>query len=116
MFNKLLAWALLAFVAYATISPILYRPTLAASSSLEHLFAFAILGVLFYLAYPRQVLFSCLIVLGSAIILECVQVLAPDRHGRIQDAIEKLVGGAAGIAAVHVAILASNMLHRRSQK
>jgi hypothetical protein len=34
-----------------------------------------------------------------------LQLLTPDRHGRLLDAIEKLVGGAAGIAA-GLAILA----------
>jgi VanZ family protein len=103
MFQKLLtvaAWALLAFIAYATISPIQDRPTLPMSSvSLEHLAAFTVLGVLFCLAYPRQIVLVCLIVLGSAVLLEIMQLLTPDRHGRIQDAIEKMTGGTAGIVA-----------------
>jgi VanZ family protein len=103
MFQKLLtlaAWALLAFIAYATISPIQDRPTLLTSSvSLEHFAAFAVLGALFCLAYPRHVALVCLIVLGSALLLEIMQLLTPDRHGRIQDAIEKVTGGVAGIVA-----------------
>jgi VanZ family protein len=103
MFQKLLtvaAWALLAFIAYATISPIQDRPTLPASSvSFEHLAAFTVLGALFCLAYPRQIALVCLIVLGSAVLLEFMQLLTPDRHGRIQDAIEKMTGGAAGMVA-----------------
>jgi len=54
MFHKFIAiaaWALLAFIAFATISPI--RPTLPISSSFERLAAFAVLGALFCLAYPR---------------------------------------------------------------
>ena len=91
------AWALLAFIAIATVSPIHDRPTLTASSSIEHLAAFAVLGVLFCVAYPRQMTFVCLIVVGSAILLECAQLLTPDRHGRVEDALEKIAGGAAGI-------------------
>jgi hypothetical protein len=49
--------------------------------------------------YPRHVALVCLIVLGSAVLLEIMQLLTPDRHGRIQDAIEKMTGGAAGIVA-----------------
>jgi VanZ family protein len=93
------AWALLAFIVYATISPIQDRPTLPTSSSFEHLAAFAVLGALFCLAYPRQIVLVCLIVLGSAVLLEFAQLLTPDRHGRIQDAIEKMAGGAVGIVA-----------------
>jgi uncharacterized membrane protein YwaF len=95
----LAAWMLLAFIAYATVSPIQYRPTLTTSTSFEHLAAFAVLGALFCVAYPRQIVFVCLIVLGSAVLLEFAQLLTPDRHGRVQDAIEKLAGGAVGILA-----------------
>jgi hypothetical protein len=91
--------ALLALIAFATISPIQYRPTLTISSTFEHLAAFAALGALSYLAYPRHFAFVCLIVLGSAVVLELVQQLAPDRHGRIPDAVEKIAGGTAGIVA-----------------
>jgi hypothetical protein len=101
MFEKtatVAAWACLAFIAYATFSPIQNRPTLPTSSSLEHLAAFAVLGALFCFAYPRQIVFVCLMVLGSAALFEIFQFLTPDRHGRIQDALEKAAGGAAGIA------------------
>ena len=102
MFHKLMVvapWALLALIACATISPIQDRPTLLTSSSFEHLAAFAVLGALFYLVYPRHIAFVCLIVLGSAVVLELVQLLTPDRHGRFPDAVEKIAGGAAGIVA-----------------
>jgi VanZ family protein len=100
MFHKfitLAAWGLLAFIAYATILPIQDRPTLPTSSSFEHFAAFAVLGSLFCAAYPRHIVLVCLIVLGSAVLLEILQLLTPDRHGRIQDAIEKMAGGFVGI-------------------
>jgi hypothetical protein len=113
MFHKLMvvaAWALLALIACATISPIQDRPTLLTSSSFEHLAAFAVLGTLFYLAYPRRIAFVCLIVLGSAVVLELLQQLTPDRHGRIPDALEKIAGGAAGIVAGLVGRIALALL------
>lgn len=105
MFQKLItvaAWVLLAFIAYATISPIQNRPTLPMSTSFEHLAAFAVLGALFCLAYPRHIALVCLIVLGSAVVLEIMQLLTSDRHGRIQDATEKMAGGAMGFVAGRV--------------
>jgi VanZ family protein len=108
MFQKLLivaAWTVLAFIAYASISPIQDRPTLPASfgfDGFDHLAAFALLGALFYLAYPRQIVFVCLVVLGTAVLLELAQLLTPDRHARIHDAIEKITGGVAGIIAGRV--------------
>ncbi len=94
----LAAWGLLAFVAYATISPIQDRPTLPTSTNFEHLAAFAVLGAMFSLAYPRRLALLCLIVIGSAVLLELLQLLTPDRHGRVPDAIEKMAGGFVGIA------------------
>jgi hypothetical protein len=93
------AWTLLAFIAYATISPIQARPTLFTSPGFERLAAFAVLGALFCLAYPRHIALVCLIILGSGVLLELAQLLTPDRHGRIQDAITKMTGGALGIVA-----------------
>ena len=117
MFHKLIAvaaWTVLAFIAYATISPIQDRPTLPTSSSFEHLAAFAVLGALFCLAYPRQIVLVCLIVLGGAVLLEIMQLLTPDRHGRIQDAIEKMASGLVGIV-VGRAILYFHQASRRFQ-
>lgn len=91
------AWLLLAFIAYATMSPIQDRPSLPASSSFEHIIAFALLGFAFDIAYPQKLRFVCLIVFGSAVLLEVLQVFTPDRHGRVLDAVEKIVGGAFGI-------------------
>ena len=52
----------------------------------------------------------CLIVLGSAVVLEFVQLLTPDRHGRIPDAVEKIAGGAVGIVAALVGWIALALL------
>src|ERR1700716_134287 len=60
VFQKLIiivAWTVLAFIAYETISPIQYRPTLPIPSSFERLVAFAVLGSLFCAAYPRYMVF-----------------------------------------------------------
>lgn len=93
-----LAWAFLVFIAYATISPLQDRPTVSRSADLEHIAAFVVLGGLFCLAYPRRIVLVCSIVFGGAIMLELVQLLTPDRHARFLDALEKMAGGAAGIA------------------
>ena len=96
------AWTLLAFIVYATLSPIQNRPTLPISSNFEHLAAFAVLGALFCVALPRNTILTGLIVLGSAALLEMLQLLTPDRHARILDAAVKMAGGALGIAAARI--------------
>lgn len=108
MFRKLVTlapWALLVFIAGATLSPIQYRPTLFASGSIEHMTAFAVLGLLLVFAYPRQVVQVCLIVFGGALLLELAQLLTPDRHGQIHDALDKVAGGAVGVAAGQLMLL-----------
>src|SRR5437899_4525891 len=96
---KFAAWAGLCVIAYSTLSPLRDRPILLTSSKLEHLAAFAILGTLFCLAYPRRTPAVLLIVLGSAALLEVPQLLTPDRHARTLDALQKIAGGAAGVFA-----------------
>jgi VanZ family protein len=106
MLQKLLvvaAWAFLAFIAYATLSPIQARPVVA-NPNMEHVAAFAVMGSLFCLAYPRHIIFVCLIVLGSAVLLEYLQTLTPDRHGTVVDALEKMAGGVLGIFAARMAL------------
>jgi VanZ family protein len=46
----------------------------------------------------------CLIVIGSAVLLEYAQLLTPDRHGRVDDALEKIAGRAAGIVIGHAVV------------
>ena len=63
----------------------------------EHVIAFAIFGAIFVFAYPKRIYFVYSVVFLSAIVLEYLQTLTPDRHGTMIDAFEKLVGGALGI-------------------
>ena len=67
--------------------------------NVEHLAAFALLGGLFSLAYPRRALGVVIIVLGGAALFEILQFFTADRHARILDALQKIAGGGAGILA-----------------
>src|ERR1044072_6318367 len=96
------AWLSLAFIAYATISPLRERPDIASNflfSHFDHYASYAAVGFLFSLAFPRQTGIVCTIVFGSAVLLELAQMLTPDRHARILDAVRKLIGAAVGIAS-----------------
>ena len=66
-------------------------------TALERFGAYAVLGFLFYLAYPRHLTLVCIMVFGSAVTLEFLQNFVPDRDPRFVDAMEKLLGGTAGI-------------------
>jgi VanZ family protein len=107
------AWVAIIVVAYATLTkvgfvygiyfklaPLLRHPAMQTYAHFEHVIAFALLGALFTLAYPKRLLLVCCIVLGAAVLLEIAQTLTPDRHGTLIDALEKIAGGAIGIVLV----------------
>ena len=97
-------WLALAFIVYATLSPIDDRPVLA-PPQVEHFFAFALVGFAFALAYPRRLVLIAALVLISAFGLEALQLLTPDRHGRLFDAVVKAAGGLSGIGIGQLGLL-----------
>lgn len=100
------AWAGLGLIAFATLSPIDMRPDLG-SAGIERFGAFAVMGLLFALAYPGRPLTVLAIIVLAAFGLEASQWLTPDRHGQAADAMIKFAGGMAGIG---VAMLLNRML------
>jgi VanZ family protein len=98
------AWASLAFITYASLSPIHDRPQLSSSANIEHVAAFAVLDFAFCAAYRDRMTLVCSLVLGSAVVLELLQKLTPDRHARLLDASGKVVGGLLGILLASIAL------------
>jgi VanZ family protein len=94
---RVLAWLLLAGLIFVTLSPINLRPISLLPTQLERAMALAIVGCAFALAYPRRLPVVIVLVLGSTLLLELFQLLAPSRHGRVIDVAVKLVGGGFGI-------------------
>jgi VanZ like family len=105
------AWVSLAAIAYATLSrvglvlwlyntiaPLIAHPSIGAYVHAEHIIAFAVLGALFSMAYPRSTRLVFVFVLGIAAGLEALQGLTPDRHANLPDCLEKIAGGAVGTA------------------
>lgn len=89
-------WLALGFIVFATLSPIDDRPVIA-GAQFEHFAAFAVVGLAFGLAYPRRVFLIAAFILISAFGLEALQLLTPDRHARLLDALVKAAGGVCGI-------------------
>ncbi|MCA6110256.1 VanZ family protein [Bradyrhizobium cenepequi] len=106
------AWLVLAFIAFATLSPLQDRPVVA-GPQFEHFAAFALMGFAFVRGYPSRLLLIIAVVVCSAFALEALQLLTPDRHGRLIDALVKVGGGLAGIAVAHfVELLLRGPLNR----
>jgi len=108
----LLAWVSLGYIVFVTLSPIGLRPVASRNPAYERLVAYAIVGILFGLAYRGRGFMAPGIVVGAAIALEALQYLTPDRHGRLVDLLEKISGALLGVL---VAIAASRYLARPSR-
>ena len=93
-----IAWAILAFIVFATLSPIGLRPHFE-DVSVERFGAFGLMGLLFGLAYPKRLWLVLTLVAGAAFALEALQHLTPDRHGHLLDALVKFAGSLCGVAA-----------------
>jgi VanZ family protein len=96
--SVIVGWLALAFIVFATLSPIAARPSVG-NSHLEHFTAFAVVGLAFALAYPNRILLVVVVVVGAAFGLEALQLLTPDRHARVIDALVKSLGSICGICA-----------------
>jgi len=94
---QILAWLILIGIAAATLSPISIRPSLPVDVDLERGLAFCLAGFSFALAYPKKIWLAAVITITGIIGLEALQELRPDRHGRVDDALIKVVGGSVGL-------------------
>src|SRR6266478_4812206 len=74
----LLAWVSLGYIVYVTLSPIGLRPIATHNPAHGRLVAYAVVGVLFGLAYPGRVCMALGIVVGAAIALEGLQYFSPN--------------------------------------
>ena len=95
--------ALVGFVAFATLAPVGLRPR-TGHVVLERVAAFFVLGAVLTLALPRRPGWALAVVCLAAVGLELAQKLAPGRHARLPDALEKMAGGVSGVA-VAVAVI-----------
>lgn len=104
---RLAAWLLVLAIVAITLVPIGWRPIVTANASIERMAAYATLGLLLMLGYPRRwpwVLLGCVALAGS---LEAAQTLTGTRHGTLNDFFVKagasLAGAMAGLGALALA-------------
>lgn len=95
------AWATFGLICFVTLSPLGLRPG-TGSVGPERFAAYALLGSLFVIAYPRHFVRVASFILIAAFGLELMQHLTPDRHGHLIDAMEKIVGGLAGCSVARL--------------
>ena len=96
---KTFAWITLAFIVFATISPIGWRPHDYLPVNVDRALAFTVMSALFVLAYPRYWVLSAVVLLLAAFPIELLQNLSSSRHAHFDDAGIKAAGAAVGIVA-----------------
>lgn len=90
------AWLLVVAIAAFTLSPIELRPTTAAPADWERFAAFAVMGGVFCLGYPKHRLAVVLLLLAIVGLLEVGQNIVSGRHGRLPDGLVKAAGALLG--------------------
>jgi VanZ family protein len=95
------AWTTIAFIAFATLSPLAFRPEIG-DANLERFSAYALAGLLLSLAYPRHSILAVVFVVGVAAVLEFLQLFTPGRHGHFADACVKAAGGVVGVVLAFI--------------
>jgi hypothetical protein len=103
-FVRLLAWTLVAALVFVTLAPIGLRPVVTSNADIERALAYALLGGLLALAYPRHWLLALCAGIGIAAGLEFGQVFSASRHGRLADFVVKASAAGVGVLAAQVLI------------
>jgi VanZ family protein len=97
---RIFAWLLAAAVALATLGPTRYRPlNYSLGRDGEHALAFALIGLVFGLAYARNRLLTAAIAIVLIGALEILQLWAPGRHARLEDFAVDALATIAGLVA-----------------
>jgi hypothetical protein len=96
---RIVAWGLLAFITFVTLSPIQYRPVLTPDPQVERFGAFLVTGVAFAFAYPASRRLAVVALVLAVIALEAAQLFVPGRHGHVRDATAKAFGVLMGVGA-----------------
>jgi VanZ family protein len=98
-FARPLAWLLLGFIIFVTVSPIGLRPDTVTTVDVDRAAAYLFVGFAFALAYPKQWKTVAVLLIVGAVAIEYLQYLAPTRHPRLHDAGVKAMGAALGLLA-----------------
>jgi VanZ family protein len=99
-FLEVAAWVTLAVIVFATLGPVGMRPVIAEhGANFERFGAYALASALLAVAYPERLVRVGLAVTAIAAILECLQLVVPNRDAHVVDAMVKIAGGLAGVGA-----------------
>ena len=107
---RIAAVATILLVVVLTLGPVSLRSMSPIDPMFDRALAYAVIGFLLVLSFPRHPWRVVVGVLVLIVALEAAQGFRPDRHGRVPDVVEKTVGAGFGVAAATGALW---MLRRR---
>jgi len=93
------ALAAISLVIALTLGPLGFRAMSPVNPLFDRALAYAVIGFLLILSFPRHPWRVVVGMLALIVALEAGQGFRPDRHGRVLDVIEKSVGAGIGAAA-----------------
>jgi VanZ family protein len=99
-----LAWLSAAFIIFVTVAPLRFKPRLPSRSrtrshiNIERSLAFAGMAFLFVVGFADHRMIVGASCVAAAGLSELLQLAAPSRHARWNDAIAKALGAAGGYA------------------
>ena len=96
---RIAAWLMLIAILVVTIVPIGMRPQSGLGPEPERVAAFLVLGLLFSLAYDRNLLLTLSLVVAAGLGIEALQMFSPTRHPAVDDAMIKAIAGIVGVLA-----------------
>ena len=94
---RVAAWLLIAAIVIMTLGPPTVRPVSGFNRSLEHVAAFALLGLAFGLAYPSRRLLLVVIGIAAVALMEALQQIVPGRHAYLSDFVINAGGACLGV-------------------
>jgi VanZ family protein len=94
---RIAAWLLIAAIIVLTLGPPTLRPITGVDRNLEHLAAFALLGLTFGLAYPSRRMLLAFIGVAVAASMEILQQWVPGRHAYFFDFVLNSAGAWTGL-------------------
>ncbi len=94
---RVAAWLLVVAIVVMTLGPPTVRPVSGYDRSLEHVAAFALLGMAFGLAYPSRRLLLALTGVVVAALMETGQLVVPGRHAYFSDFVINAEGACTGL-------------------
>jgi len=106
---RIAAWLLVVAIVVMTLGPPTVRPVSGFNRSLEHVAAFALLGLAFGLAYPNRRILLALIGVAVAALMETLQLVVPGRHAYFSDFVINAAGVCAGLV---IAVLLDGLWRR----